>query len=173
MKLIVGLGNPGKTYANTRHNVGWWVVDALASQYGFGAWQKKFQGETCKGRVGEHDVVLLKPHTFMNLSGSSVRAAVDFYKIDVADVWVVHDDLDLKPLVVKTKQGGGDAGHNGLKDITRVLTNNYHRLRLGIGRPELKEQVSDYVLHPFGKDEAEKFAALCVELAKGFGERFG
>lgn len=171
MKLIVGLGNHGKTYAGNRHNIGWWVVDELHDSYGFGAWQKKFKGEACKHKIGGEDVVLLKPHTYMNLSGESVQAAMAFYKLTPADVLAIHDDLDLKPLALRHKIGGSDAGHNGLKSITQCLgTGNYARLRIGIGRPAHKNQVSDYVLHDFDASEALQFKELAVKLAEHGGK---
>lgn len=171
MKLIVGLGNHGKSYAGNRHNIGWWVVDELHAAHGFGAWQKKFKGEVCKHKIAGEDVVLLKPHTYMNLSGESVQAALAFYKLTPADVLAIHDDLDLKPLVLRHKIGGSDAGHNGLKSISQCLgTPDYARLRIGIGRPAHKNQVSDYVLHDFDPSEALQFRELAAKLAEHGGK---
>ncbi len=171
MKLIVGLGNPGKQYESTRHNIGWMVVDALHARHGFPTWQSKFKGLASKGKVDGQDVILLKPHTYMNLSGESVQPAATFYKILPADITVIHDELDLPFLATRMKIGGGDAGHNGLKSITALLgTPDYHRLRIGIGRPERKEMVSDYVLQPFTKAElAEVEKAMPDVLAKVVG----
>ena len=154
MKLIVGLGNPGKEYAETRHNVGFMVADGVQNAYGLPAFTKKCKGLVSKGRVAGEDVVVLKPQTFMNLSGESVQAAVAFYKLKAGDVLVIHDELDMLPGQLKFKVGGGDAGHNGLKSITQLLgTADYARLRFGIGRPAHKAQVADYVLEDFGAED--------------------
>lgn len=154
MKLLVGLGNPGGEYTETRHNVGFMVVEAVRREFGLPGFTVKFKGLASKGKVGPHDVLLLMPQTFMNLSGASVQAAAAFYKIEAADILVIHDELDLAVGVLRTKIGGGDAGHNGLKSITQVLgTANYGRLRFGIDRPVHKAQVSDYVLHRFNDEE--------------------
>lgn len=167
MRLICGLGNPGASYAETRHNVGFMVVEAIRREFGLPNWVAKFKGVSCKGRIGPHDVVLLLPQTFMNLSGGSVQAAAAFYKIAPADILVIHDELDLKLGTLKYKIGGGDAGHNGLKSITQSLgTADYGRLRFGIDRPALKAQVSDYVLHAFGNDEVPVVEARMGHIAK-------
>ena len=167
MKLLVGLGNPETKYAKNRHNIGWWVVDAVAQEYGATNWQDKFKGKFTKVKVSGEDVVLLKPQTYMNKSGESVRAALDFFKIDPKDVWVIHDELDLEPLKLRIKIGGGEGGHNGLKSTTQHLgTKDYWRLRIGIGHPGDKNRVSGYVLSDFSKEEAPKFADLCEKLAK-------
>ncbi|NBX86385.1 MAG: aminoacyl-tRNA hydrolase [Proteobacteria bacterium] len=155
MKLIIGLGNPGSEYTATRHNVGFWVADALQEVFGLPGFAKKCKGLVAKGRMVGMDVVVLKPQTFMNLSGESVQAAMAFYKVAAADMLVIHDELDLVVGRLKHKIGGSDAGHNGLKSITAALgTGEYPRLRIGIGRPEHKSQVSDYVLEPFGAADA-------------------
>jgi PTH1 family peptidyl-tRNA hydrolase len=170
MHLIVGLGNPGKQYENTRHNVGWMVVDAIAAAHGFGAWSSKFKGMVAKGKIDGVDVVLLKPQTYMNLSGESVRPAMDFYKAKPGDVVVVHDELDIAFGALRAKIGGGDAGHNGLKSITQHLgTADYVRVRFGIGRPEHKSQVSAFVLHPFSKAERAVVDEVCGLIAKNAG----
>lgn len=167
MRLIVGLGNPGAEYAPTRHNVGFMLADVVREVFGFPAFSKKFKGLVSKGRVDGGDVVLLKPQTFMNLSGASVREAVTFYKLKPADMLVVHDELDVPLGQLKFKVGGGDAGHNGLKSITAELgTAEYARLRFGIGRPAHKGQVSDYVLHSFAAEEALTVAERLAWLAE-------
>lgn len=154
MKLMVGLGNPGAEYADTRHNIGFMLVEAVRREYGLPGWTGKFKGVSSKGKLGAHDVVLLLPQTFMNLSGASVQAAAAFYKIEMADILVIHDELDLALGALRWKIGGGDAGHNGLKSITATLGGaGYGRLRFGIDRPVHKAQVSDYVLHSFNADE--------------------
>lgn len=153
-RLIVGLGNPGQEYAATRHNVGFWYVDQLADQLKISlAAQGKFFGRA--GRAGE--LWLLQPTTYMNRSGQAVAALANFYKIEPAEILVVHDDLDLSPGAIRLKQGGGNGGHNGLKDIqARLGSADFWRLRLGIGHPrELgsAQQVADFVLHPPRKEE--------------------
>src|SRR5262245_28998741 len=142
MRLLVGLGNPGKEYAETRHNVGFMVADGVRAAFGLPAFAKKCKGLVSKGRVAGEDVVVLKPQTFMNISGESVQAALAFYKLKASDVLVVHDELDVGLGQLKFKVGGGDAGHNGLKSITQMIgTADYGRLRFGIGRPVHKSQV--------------------------------
>lgn len=153
-RLIVGLGNPGQEYEATRHNVGFWFVDRLAEQLRISlAPQAKFFGKA--GRQGE--LWLLQPTTYMNRSGQSVAALANFYKIDPAEILVIHDELDLPPGGIRLKQGGGNGGHNGLKDIqARLGTPDFWRLRLGIGHPRtlnLAQQVVDFVLHPPRKEE--------------------
>lgn len=163
MKLIVGLGNPGTQYLTTRHNAGFWVADALARAHGFPAWQAKHKGHVTKGKLAGEDLVLLKPQTFMNLSGESVQPAAAFYKIEPQDILVIHDELDLPPGHLRHKVGGSDAGHNGLKSISKLLgTPNYSRLRIGIGRPEHKSAVADYVLQ---KPTAAEELALIESVA--------
>jgi PTH1 family peptidyl-tRNA hydrolase len=153
-RLIVGLGNPGAEYENTRHNAGFWFVDQLARELKISlAPQSKFFG--LAGRAGE--LWLLQPTTFMNRSGQAVAALANFYKISPAEILVVHDELDLPPGGIRLKQGGGNGGHNGLKDIqAKISTADYWRLRLGIGHPRtlgLPHQVADFVLNPPRKDE--------------------
>lgn len=155
MKLIVGLGNPGGQYARNRHNIGFLAVDAIADAHGFSPWRGKFQGLVSEGRLGAEKAMLLKPETFMNLSGDSVRAAMTFYKLVPADVIVLHDELDLAPGKLRFKTGGGHAGHNGLRSIDAHIGAEFHRLRMGIGHPGDKRLVSNYVLGDFAKaDEA-------------------
>ncbi len=154
-RLIVGLGNPGPEYEATRHNVGFWFVDRLASQLKVTlSPQAKFFGKAA--RAGE--LWLLQPSTYMNRSGQSVGALANFYKISPAEILVIHDELDLPPGGIRLKQGGGNGGHNGLKDIQAHLsTPDFWRLRLGIGHPRtlnLAQQVVDFVLHPPRKEEA-------------------
>ena len=166
MLLLVGLGNPGSDYAATRHNIGAMWLDAMHSHYGFPSWQKKFQALFAQHTVAGQKILLLKPQTYMNLSGQSVLAAATFFKLKPAQVLAVHDELDLPLADVRQKQGGSDAGHNGLKSITATIGPEYHRLRLGIGRPEHKEQVSSYVLHPFTKEEQAVVEKLLISLTQ-------
>ena len=142
MRLFVGLGNPGSQYAGNRHNISFMALDQIASDHGFSPWKNKFQGKVAEGRLGREKVILLKPETFMNRSGQSVRAAMDFYKLDPVDITVFHDELDLAPGRLKCKTGGGHAGHNGLRSIHGHLGDAYARVRLGIGHPGRKELVS-------------------------------
>lgn len=163
--LIVGLGNPGSAYASTRHNIGFMVIDELCRRRSVHDVSKSsFEGELFK--MGGH--FLLKPTTYMNLSGKSILAVKNFYKIE--DVIIIHDDLDLPFGALRFKHGGGHGGHNGLKSADTVLTPAYTRVRMGIGKPEHKSQVADYVLHPFSQKEQAivsvwiKKAADAVEL---------
>lgn len=149
IELIVGLGNPGRDYADTRHNAGFWFVDEVARKYaGSFKPEKKFQGDAARVTIAGQDVWLLKPETFMNLSGQAVLALMQFYKIQLANILVVHDDLDLPAGVARLKQAGGHGGHNGLRDIiSRCGGNGFARLRLGIGHPGDKQRVTGHVLN--------------------------
>lgn len=154
MWLLVGLGNPGPDYARTRHNIGFMAADVMAARYGFSAPGRKFQGELAEGRIGDERVFLLKPMTFMNLSGQSVGALAQFYKIGPENVLVIYDDVDLEPGKVRVKQGGGSGGHNGIKSIDAAIGVNYHRLRIGVGKAE-HATTSDHVLGRFSRSEEE------------------
>lgn len=153
MQLFVGLGNPGGKYAGNRHNIGFMALDRIAADHGFPPFRAKFQGLVSEGRLGDERVVLLKPQTFMNLSGQSVGEAMRFYKLTPGDVVVFHDELDLAPGRCRAKTGGGHAGHNGLRSIHAHIGEAYHRVRLGIGHPGDKNRVADYVLSDFAKAE--------------------
>jgi PTH1 family peptidyl-tRNA hydrolase len=146
MKLFVGLGNPGVNYALNRHNIGFMVMDQIANDHRFGPWRDKFKGRLCEGKLNSKKVLLLKPETFMNLSGQSVEAAANFYKLNLDQITVFHDELDLPPNKLRMKQGGGHAGHNGLRSIHSHLGSDYTRVRLGIGHPGQKDLVANYVL---------------------------
>ena len=183
MQLWVGLGNPGPQYAMNRHNVGFMVADTLADVHGFGPVQKKFLGWTQDGRIAGERIVLLKPATFMNESGRSVGEALRFFKLDVAALTVFHDELDLEPFRVKVKQGGGTAGHNGLRSIDQHVQQlggpDFRRVRLGIGHPGHKDRVTGYVLGNYAKSELDPLAdmlgaisAAAEWLAKGDDARF-
>lgn len=167
MKLFVGLGNPGAKYAGNRHNIGFMAVDRIAADHGFSPWRKAFHGHVAEGRLGEEKVILLKPDTFMNLSGQSVQAAVTFHKLPLSDVTVFHDELDLAPGKMRVKQGGGHAGHNGLRSIHGHLGEAYGRVRLGIGHPGHKDAVAAYVLHDFAKSDADWLDALLRGISDG------
>jgi peptidyl-tRNA hydrolase, PTH1 family len=153
MKLVVGLGNPGPKYERTRHNIGFMAVDEIVRRHGFRSPREKFNGELYEGEIGGERVVALKPMTFMNNSGESVAPAARFFKIEPPDVIVIHDELDLAPAKLRTKRGGGAAGHNGLRSIDAHLGQDYWRIRLGIGHPGGKDQVLHYVLQNFLPDE--------------------
>lgn len=160
IRLIVGLGNPGVDYADTRHNAGFWFLDQLAQRERvFFREEKKFQGEVARVRLAGQDIWLLKPSTFMNRSGQAVVALALYYKILPEEILVVHDELDLMPGCMKLKKGGGNAGHNGLKDITEKLsTPNFWRLRLGTGHPRslgMAQPVADFVLHAPSSEHKE------------------
>lgn len=179
MQIWTGLGNPGPQYAMQRHNVGFMALDVIADMYRFGPIQKKFSGWVQEGRIGTHKILLLKPATFMNESGRSVGEAMRFYKLDLDALTVFHDELDLAPFKVKVKQGGGTAGHNGLKSIGRHLGPDFRRVRIGIGHPGHKDRVSGYVLGNYAKSESEPLVdmlgAIAAEaewLAKGDDPRF-
>ncbi len=155
VQLIVGLGNPGPEYEATRHNAGFWFVEAVARRWhGTFRSEKKFHGEVARVAIDGRDVWLLKPGTFMNRSGQSVQALARFYRIAPAALLVAHDELDLPPGTARFKQGGGHGGHNGLRDIIDKLgTRDFLRLRLGIGHPGDKRQVTGYVLKKPGQDD--------------------
>ena len=155
MHLIVGLGNPGGKYLKNRHNIGYMAVDRIAGEHGFAPWKSKFQGQIAEGRLGREKVLLLKPETFMNLSGQSVGEAMRFYKLTPADVTVIHDEIDLAPGKLRVKQGGGHAGHNGLRSVHQHIGDAYQRIRLGVGHPGRKELVPHYVLQDFAKADAD------------------
>jgi len=151
VQLIVGLGNPGEKYANTRHNAGVWFINALARAYKSELrLEKKFLGAIASAQIGHTSLRFLVPSTYMNESGRAVAAVANFYRIDSANILVAHDELDLSPGIVRLKNGGGLAGHNGLKDISRALggAKDYHRLRIGIGHPGAANAVTNYVLKP-------------------------
>ena len=167
MQLWVGLGNPGAKYAANRHNIGWMALDRIAGDHGFGPWRGKFQGSLCEGSLGGKKILLLKPETFMNLSGQSVGEAVRFYKLGPTDVTVFHDELDLAPGKVRVKSGGGHAGHNGLRSMHQHIGDTYHRVRLGIGHPGHKDRVASYVLSDFAKAEQDWLDDLMRGLSDG------
>ena len=173
IKLIVGLGNPGEKYADTRHNAGEWLIERLARRFNVSLNpENKFFGKTVRTLVNGKEVRLLVPTTFMNLSGKAVGALASFYRIKPEEILVIHDELDLPPGTAKLKQGGGHGGHNGLKDIVAQLgnNNNFYRLRIGIGHPGHRDLVAGYVLNKpslADRDALEKVldeAADCVEM---------
>jgi len=167
MKLFVGLGNPGAKHAGNRHNIGFMALDRIAEGHSFGPWKKAFKGLVAEGRLGDTRVLLLKPETFMNLSGEAVQSAMAFHKITPAQVMVFHDELDLAPGKMRLKQGGGHAGHNGLRSIHAHIGEAYGRVRLGIGHPGHKDAVAGYVLHDFAKADQDWLDDLLRGLSDG------
>ena len=179
MQIWVGLGNPGPQYVMHRHNVGFMAVDTIAEVHGFGPVQKKFHGWVQEGRIGSERILLLKPATFMNESGRSVAEVLRFYKLGVEALTVFHDELDLAPMKVKVRIGGGLAGHNGLRSIDKHLGPEFRRVRIGIGHPGHKDRVTGHVLGNYAKSEmdslAEMLGAMAAEaewLARGDDVRF-
>ncbi|MEZ5777339.1 MAG: aminoacyl-tRNA hydrolase [Paracoccaceae bacterium] len=179
MRLFVGLGNPGAKYAMNRHNVGFMALDRIAADHSFAAWRSKFQGQLSEGRLGTERVVLLKPTTFMNLSGQSVGEAMRFYKIEPGHITVFHDELDLAPGKCRVKTGGGHAGHNGLRSLHQHIGEGYQRVRIGIGHPGDKNRVSAHVLSDFAKADQDWLDDLlrgvsdgALALAAGDAARF-
>jgi PTH1 family peptidyl-tRNA hydrolase len=177
--IWVGLGNPGTSHAMQRHNVGFMAVDAIAGTHAFEPPKKAFHGWAQQGRIGAARILLLKPATFMNESGRSVRAAMDFFKKGPGDVTIFHDELDLAPFKVKVKLGGGTAGHNGLRSTDTHIGADFRRVRIGIGHPGHKDRVTGYVLGNYAKAETDRLAdmlgAIAAEaewLAKGDDARF-
>jgi PTH1 family peptidyl-tRNA hydrolase len=174
--LIIGLGNPGEQYGATRHNIGFMALDAIAERYNCQIWKKKFRGLTATAE----NLLLLKPQTFMNLSGEAAIEAIQFYQLTPAKVIVFHDDLDLSPGQVRVKQGGGTGGHNGLKSLDTHISSDYWRVRLGIGRPMTEadsegqrepvkgDAVSNYVLSPFARADKIWLVPLIDALAANF-----
>ncbi|MHA1517308.1 MAG: aminoacyl-tRNA hydrolase [Alphaproteobacteria bacterium] len=165
MKLFVGLGNPGAQYAFNRHNVGFMAVDAIAAAHNFPAWRNRFSSRIAEARLGREKVLLLKPQTYMNESGRSAGEAMRFYKLDVDDVVVFHDELDLAPGKVRVKTGGGVAGHNGLKSLSAHLGNDYVRVRIGVGHPGHRERVIGHVMNDFAKSDYEWLEPLLAAIA--------
>ncbi|MCL4188647.1 MAG: aminoacyl-tRNA hydrolase [Rhodobacteraceae bacterium] len=179
MRLFVGLGNPGAAHSANRHNIGFMAVDRIAADHGFGPWKARFQGLYAEGRLGGERVALLKPQTFMNLSGQSVGEAMRYLKLSAAEVTVFHDELDLAPGRLRLKQGGGHAGHNGLRSLHAHLGEGYGRVRLGIGHPGHRDRVTGHVLSDFARADADWLDELLAgishgapALAAGDGARF-
>ena len=165
MQIWAGLGNPGPQYAMHRHNVGFMALDAIADRFDAPAPAKKFQGWFQEARIGGDKIILLKPATFMNESGRSIRAAMDFYKLSPADVTVFYDELDIAPFKLKVKRGGGAAGHNGIRSTIDHIGAEFRRVRLGIGHPGHKDRVTGYVLGSFAKNEIDPLADMLGALS--------
>ena len=166
MLLWTGLGNPEPGMRRQRHNIGFMAVDRIAERHGFSPWRARFRGETSDGQIGGHKILLLKPMTYMNLSGESVQTAAHFFKIPVAGITAFHDELDLAFGRLRVKRGGGAAGHNGLRSMDRCLGDpGYQRVRLGIGHPGAKERVTGHVLGDFAKVEQNELEAFLDAVA--------
>ncbi len=177
--LIVGLGNPGPAYAGNRHNIGFMAVDAIASRHRFAPFRAKFRAHFAEGELAGRPALLLKPMTFMNVSGQAVAAAASFYKIPADDIVVFHDEIDLAAGKVRVKVGGGHAGHNGLRSLHAHIGPDYARVRLGVGRPQSRDEVVDHVLDNFAKADKvwlqpllDALAEYAPLLADGDGEAF-
>ena len=153
MLLLVGLGNPGSNYTNTRHNIGFKIIDAINAHFKLSKQKPKFKGLLTTGNIGDKKIYAIKPLTFMNNSGICIRELLEYFKIDAEDVIVFHDDLDIEFGKIKAKFGGSSAGHNGIASIDKFIGKEYSRVRIGIGKPENKISVSDYVLNDFNEDE--------------------
>lgn len=179
MKLWVGLGNPGAEHAAQRHNIGFMAAERIALRHHFGPWRRKFRGAASDGVIAGEKILLLKPLTYMNDSGESVQAAMAFHRLAPGDVLVFHDELDLAPGKVRVKQGGGAAGHNGLRSLDRHVGNATWRVRLGIGHPGHKDLVHNHVLGNFAKSDRawlelllDAVADAAPLLAEGRAEEF-
>ncbi len=164
MYLVVGLGNPGSQYECTYHNIGFIIVDAIARYWGFSSFSRKADYLIASGVINENKVLLLKPYSFMNSSGIPIAKIFNFYKLQLDNVVVVHDDADLPINKIKVKKGGSSAGHNGIKSIDSSIGNNYWRVRFGIGRPEDRRSLSDYVLSKF--EDSDNMRELIEKVAK-------
>ncbi len=167
MIIFAGLGNPGEKYAHNRHNIGFMALDRIAADHGFAPWRARFQALVTDGTLGGQKVMLLKPQTFMNLSGQSVGEALRFHKLDSTDLTVFHDEIDLAPAKIKVKLGGGHAGHNGLRSIHQHIGPAYGRVRLGVGHPGHKDAVPGYVLRDFPKADADWLDDLMRGISDG------
>jgi PTH1 family peptidyl-tRNA hydrolase len=166
MLLLVGLGNPGRQYVGTRHNIGFMTVEAIAKRYGIGPWRPHFEGLACEGPIGGVHVLLLLPGTYMNESGRAVAKAAKSHGLLPGDITVFHDDIERRPGNVKVKIGGGERGHNGLRSITAYVGKEYRRVQIGVGRPEYKHHVESYVLGKFVGVERAWFDKLVEVLAE-------
>lgn len=173
MKVIIGLGNPGRKYENTRHNAGFFVTEELARRHHIQLDKTKFKANYAIEHIAGEKVLIVEPQTYMNLSGEAVRPLLDFYNIDVDDILVVYDDLDLPVGKIRLRQKGGHGGHNGIRSLIEHLgTKEFKRIRLGIGRPETAQAIVDYVLRPFDKEQAEDLKISVLDAADAAEEWF-
>ncbi|TIM14294.1 aminoacyl-tRNA hydrolase [Mesorhizobium sp.] len=169
MLLFAGLGNPGAKYANHRHNVGFMAADAIARRHSFSPWSKKFQGLIAEGTLAGEKIILIKPQTFMNLSGQSVGEALRFYKLDASALTVLYDEIDLAAGKVRVKVGGGSGGHNGIRSLEQHVGKDFRRVRIGVGHPGVKEMVHGHVLGDFAKSDREWLDVLLDTIADAAG----
>jgi peptidyl-tRNA hydrolase, PTH1 family len=169
MLLFAGLGNPGAKYADNRHNVGFMAADAIARRHSFSPWSKKFQGLIAEGTLAGEKIILIKPQTFMNLSGQSVGEALRFYKLDTSALTVLYDEIDLAAGKVRVKVGGGTGGHNGIRSLEQHVGKNFRRVRIGVGHPGVKEMVHGHVLGDFAKSDREWLDVLLDTIADAAG----
>ncbi|MEX0956555.1 MAG: aminoacyl-tRNA hydrolase [Rhizobiaceae bacterium] len=165
MRIIAGLGNPGQKHQNQRHNVGFMAADAIARRHSFSPWSKKFQGLVAEGNLGGEKVLIIKPQTYMNLSGQAVGEAMRFYKLGLDDLIVLYDEIDLAAAKVRVKTGGGSGGHNGIRSLDAHCGAGYRRVRIGIGHPGVKELVHGHVLGDFAKADADWLEPLLDAVA--------
>lgn len=166
MILFIGLGNPGQSYQNHRHNIGFLAANAVAREYSFGPFKSKFQGQVSEGKIAGEKVLILKPETYMNRSGQSAREAMNFYKLSASDIFVFYDEIDIFPGKLKVKTGGGAAGHNGIRSLIAHLGEGFHRVRLGVGHPGHKDLVHNFVLSNFSKADGEWVVPVIEAVAK-------
>ena len=164
MILFVGLGNPSPDSENNRHNIGFKIIDAINLKFSLSKQKPKFKGLLTTGNIGSKKVYAIKPLTFMNNSGICIRELLEYFKIDAKNVIVFHDDLDVEFGKIKAKFGGSSAGHNGIESIDKFIGKDYSRVRIGIGRPDNKVSVSDYVLNDFNEDEQENLGKLTINI---------
>ncbi|ANT53162.1 aminoacyl-tRNA hydrolase [Mesorhizobium amorphae] len=169
MLVFAGLGNPGAKYTNNRHNVGFMAADAIARRHSFSPWSKKFQGLIAEGTIDGEKIILIKPQTFMNLSGQSVGEALRFYKLDAAALTVFYDEIDLAAGKVRVKVGGGSGGHNGIRSLDDHIGKGFRRVRIGVGHPGVREMVHGHVLGDFAKADREWLAVLLDTIADDAG----
>ncbi|ESZ18931.1 MULTISPECIES: aminoacyl-tRNA hydrolase [unclassified Mesorhizobium] len=169
MLLFAGLGNPGAKYADNRHNVGFMAADAIARRHSFSPWSKKFQGLVAEGTLAGEKIVLIKPQTFMNLSGQSVGEALRFYKLDASALTVFYDEIDLAAGKVRVKVGGGSGGHNGIRSLEQHVGKDFRRVRIGVSHPGVKEMVHGHVLGDFAKSDREWLDVLLDAIADDAG----
>lgn len=166
LSMIAGLGNPEERYERTLHNAGFWFVDELVRRHdGQMRYEKRFDADVCKIRIADEDIWLVKPQSYMNLSGGPVRSLLDYYRLNVSDLLVAHDEIDLPPGTVRLKMGGGHGGHNGLRDMIKHCSANFMRLRLGVGHPGDKDKVTGYVLKRASSDTERALLANVAEAA--------
>ena len=168
MLLLVGLGNPSPNNSNNRHNVGFFVIDAINQKFKLSKQKPKFKGLLTTGKIDEKKVYAIKPLTFMNNSGVCIKELIEYFKIDVKDVFVFHDDMDIDIGKVKVKFGGSNAGHNGIDSIDKNIGNNYSRIRIGIGRPKKNSTAADHVLDNFSGDEKQNVDNVTKNIVESF-----